>query len=347
MNLEFQNIGHHYASPRASKPALADINLHVPSGKITCLLGSSGCGKTTLLNLAAGLLEVQQGSIALDGAVLADPARNPAPEHRPIGLVFQDGALFPHMTIAENILFGVAKPDRSPQLAQQWLDMIGLSGLGERYPAKLSGGQQQRVALARAMAPEPAVLLLDEPFASIDVVLRRDLRRECRRLLKARNATAIMVTHDPEEAMDIADTIAVMESGAIIQADTPAALYNTPASLSVGMMFGEAQSVTATVTAQGLETPFGVWPTEALAQALPAGTKQADLLIREGSLRAAPSADGLIVKDVRHRGRSAAITLANDSAAEIWLEHAGADNSLIGSQFAITPKHASLIAFPR
>lgn len=347
MNLEFQNIGHHYGSALAPKPALADIDLHVPSGKITCLLGSSGCGKTTLLNLAAGLLEVQQGSIALDGAVLADPAHNPPPENRPIGLVFQDGALFPHMTIAENILFGVEKPERSPQLVQAWLDMIGLSGLGARYPSSLSGGQQQRVALARAMAPEPAVLLLDEPFASIDVVLRRDLRRECRRLLKARNATAIMVTHDPEEAMDIADQIAVMEGGAIIQADTPAALYNAPATLSVGMMFGEAQSVAATVTNAGLETPFGVWPMEALTTPMPSGAALADLLIREGSLRAEPSADGLTVKDVRHRGRSTAITLANDAGAEIWVEHDHAEAELIGSRFAITPKHGSLLSFLR
>ena len=347
MNLEFQNIGHHYGSALASKPALADINLHVPSGKVTCLLGSSGCGKTTLLNLAAGLLEVQQGSIALDGAVLANPANNPAPEHRPIGLVFQDGALFPHMTIAENILFGVTKAKRTAGLAEQWLDMIGLSGLGARYPSKLSGGQQQRVALARAMAPEPAVLLLDEPFASIDVVLRRDLRRECRRLLKARNATAIMVTHDPEEAMDIADQIAVMESGAIIQAGTPAALYNTPATLSVGMMFGEAQSVAATVTDAGLETPFGIWPVEALAQPLPSGVNSADLLIREGALRAERNAEGLTLTDVRHRGRSTAITLADETGVEIWTEHEGADTDFIGSRFAIIPKYGSLLCFPR
>lgn len=341
MNLEFKNIGHHYGAA----PALTNVDLLVPSGEITCLLGSSGCGKTTLLNLAAGLLDVQQGSIALDGEVLADPSRNPPPENRPIGLVFQDGALFPHMSIADNILFGVDKVKRSAALAEQWLAMIGLAGLGKRFPSSLSGGQAQRIALARAMAPEPAVLLLDEPFASIDVVLRRDLRRECRRLLKARDATAIMVTHDPEEAMDVADQIAVMDGGQIVQSGSPDTLYNKPATLGVGTMFGDSQVVSAQVEGTALQTPFGTWPLAALTEQ--AQGNQINLLIREGTLTAKADPSGLTVKDVRKTGRSTRLTLANEGGEEINVS-CKPDKVTSGSdRFSLHPIDASIIAFAK
>ncbi|MEP2736649.1 MAG: ABC transporter ATP-binding protein [Erythrobacter sp.] len=341
MNLEFQNIGHHYGSA----PALTNVDLLVPSGEVTCLLGSSGCGKTTLLNLAAGLLDVQQGAIALDGDVLADSSRNPPPEKRPIGLVFQDGALFPHMHIADNILFGVDKALRSNALAEQWLSMIGLPELGARFPSSLSGGQAQRVALARAMAPEPAVLLLDEPFASIDVVLRRDLRRECRRLLKARDATAIMVTHDPEEAMDVADKIAVMDGGRIVQAGTPDELYNAPTTLSVGAMFGESQVVAAQVDGGDLQTAFGVWPLSALTEK-PQG-KQIDLLIRDGVFSVKADPNGLLVKDIRKTGRNTRLTLANDTGEEISISCNPDEVSATSDCLSLHPKPASIIAFAK
>lgn len=341
MNLEFQNIGHHYGSA----PALTNVDLLVPSGEITCLLGSSGCGKTTLLNLAAGLLDIQQGSIALDGDVLADPVRNPPPEKRPIGLVFQDGALFPHMSIADNILFGVDKVKRSAALAEQWLEMIGLAGLAERFPSSLSGGQAQRVALARAMAPEPAVLLLDEPFASIDVVLRRDLRRECRRLLKARNATAIMVTHDPEEAMDVADQIAVMDGGHIVQTGAPDALYNQPATLGVGTMFGDSQVVSAQVEGDAVETAFGTWPLAALTEEPQAN--QLNLLIRDGALTAKTAPDGFAVTDIRKTGRSTRLTLANEAGDEINVSCNTGQVTNASERFSLHPKPASIIAFAK
>ena len=178
MSLEFSHIAHAYGDTRA----LHDISFVASSGEITCLLGASGCGKSTLLNLAAGLLSVQSGKIAVDGAVIADATFSPPPEARPVGMVFQDGALFPHMTIAKNIAFGLSRAE--PNVIEGWLEHVGLAGLGGRYPHQLSGGQQQRAALARAMAPGPQVLLMDEPFASVDIVLRRRLRRECRMLLR-------------------------------------------------------------------------------------------------------------------------------------------------------------------
>ena len=350
MNLEFENIGHHYGTSRA----LANINLTARSGEVTCLLGPSGCGKTTLLNLAAGLLDVQQGRIALDQEVLAEQGRNPPPEQRPIGLVFQDGALFPHMSIADNILFGVSKALRSQETAEQWLEMIGLQGLSARYPAQLSGGQQQRVALARAMAAQPAVLLLDEPFASIDVVLRRSLRRECRTLLKARGATAIMVTHDPEEAIDIGDRIAVMEDGAIVQADTPQALFDSPASLSVAAMFGDNQTVPAMAREDGLETAFGLWPAESLAAAsaqvsaqVSAQSGAIQLLVREGALEAIADPAGFAAVDMRQLGRSTQLTLAAEGGAQITLT-LPADFTANGSdRFILRPKKGSILAFPQ
>ncbi|MEO0872287.1 MAG: ABC transporter ATP-binding protein, partial [Pseudomonadota bacterium] len=260
MSLEFSHIAHAYGAPGQSEHALEDVSFTALGGEITCLLGASGCGKSTLLNLAAGLLELQQGRIALDGETLAEPDVNPPPEARPVGLVFQDGALFPHMTLAKNIAFGLPK-DRHGEI-HSWLARVGLAGLGERYPHQLSGGQQQRAALARAMAPEPQVLLMDEPFASVDIVLRRSLRRECRMLLRERAATTILVTHDPDEALDIADRIAVMEAGRIVQFGTPQELYNAPLAPSVGAIFGGAQIVRGRILPGGYESVFGFWPSE-------------------------------------------------------------------------------------
>lgn len=232
MSLEFRHIAHAYGDVTA----LRDVSFTAPTGEITCLLGSSGCGKSTLLNLAAGLLDVQHGSVLVGGDVLAQAGDNPPPEARPVGLVFQDGALFPHMTIAGNIGFGLPRGNRGD--VDGWLERVGLSGLGARYPHELSGGQQQRAALARAMAPGPKVLLMDEPFASVDIVLRRRLRRDCRVLLREQGTTTVMVTHDPEEALDVGDRIAVMEEGRIVQFGTPDDLHERPATASVGAIFG-------------------------------------------------------------------------------------------------------------
>lgn len=341
MNLEFENIGHHYGET----PALANINLLARSGEITCLLGSSGCGKSTLLNLAAGLLELQSGKISLDGEALAQVGSNPAPEDRPIGLVFQKGALFPHMTIADNILFGVGKAERSPTMVDDWLGRIGLSGLGARFPNSLSGGQQQRVALARAMAPNPAVLLLDEPFASIDVVLRKSLRRECRRLLKERGATAIMVTHDPEEAMDIGDQIAVMEGGQIVQIGSPDTLYSQPATVSVANMLGDSQSFHGLCTQDGLETPFGTWPQAALANGDKISGK-VQFIARENTLEITPDTDGLEMRDLRPLGHATRITLANKNGEEISVCIPLTQELGDAKRFSIRPQAASVIAFP-
>lgn len=258
MTLAFRNVGHRYGNHQV----LSGVSLEARAGEILCLLGASGSGKTTLLRLAAGLEVLQEGSIDLGGAVLATPGRALPPEKRPFGMVFQDNALFPHLTVAENIAFGIGgqpKEERARIVAQR-LAAVGLSGFEPRYPHTLSGGQQQRVALARALAPEPAAMLLDEPFASVDVTRRRSLREEARRALKSAGVITLVVTHDPVEAMEIGDRIAVMEGGRIAQCATPEELYANPASALVASLFGEAQRFPATVSAGVAVTAYGAVP---------------------------------------------------------------------------------------
>ena len=297
--------------------ALEDISFTAQEGEITCLLGQSGCGKSTLLNLAAGLLDVQQGSIVLGGEVLAEAGRNPPPEKRPVGLVFQDGALFPHMTVAKNVGFGLARADRGA--VEGWLDRVGLHGLGGRYPHELSGGQQQRAALARAMAPGPQVLLMDEPFASVDIVLRRALRRECRLLLREQGATTILVTHDPNEALDVADRIAVMEDGKIVQFGTPLELHEEPAAASVGAIFSGAQIVRAQRHDNMLHTAFGDWPVQCLRGDLP-DAETLDLLVSASDIALFDDGELSPVRDIQPMGEGSRVLLKGTDGSEITSE---------------------------
>ena len=338
LSLEFRHIAHAYGSVRA----LEAISFAAPRGKITCLLGASGCGKSTLLNLAAGLLPVQQGSIELGGALLADTHTNPPPEQRAVGLVFQDGALFPHMSVAKNVGFGLGKtPHRDDEIAA-WLALVGLEGLGDRYPHELSGGQQQRAALARAMAPKPEVLLLDEPFASVDIVLRRKLRRECRKILREQGTTAILVTHDPDEALDIADQIAVMEAGRIVQLGTPDELHKEPATPSIGAMFGGAQIVPAIVQESALVTAFGTWPRSSLSNDLP-DAERLELLVHAKELELAEADTGFAVRDVHPLGGVARVLFDDGAGQELAVETARAVEPSL--RYAIQPTLGSARAF--
>jgi len=342
VSLEFRHIAHAYGESQA----LCDVSFVAPAGEITCLLGASGCGKSTLLNLAAGLLKVQAGAVCLGGEVLADAARHPAPEHRPVGLVFQDGALFPHMTIAANVGFGLPR-GRQGEVAG-WLQQVGLAGLGGRYPHELSGGQQQRAALARAMAPGPAVLLMDEPFASVDIVLRRKLRRDCRMLLRASGTTTLLVTHDPAEALDIADRIAVMEHGRIVQFGSPSELHDAPASAAVGAIFSGAQIVGAAVGEGGFVTAFGTWPLAAAKDArevAAADGAKADLLVHADRLDLVADPAGLVVADVHPMGAVTRVLLEGAGAAQITVETSGEVSAQ--ARYRVVPQAQSLRAFTR
>lgn len=322
--------------------ALEDISFVAPTGEITCLLGASGCGKSTLLGLAAGLLRVQQGEVRLDGEVLAEPGRHPPPEARPVGLVFQDGALFPHMTLAANVAFGLPRARRSE--AESWLARVGLAGMGGRYPHELSGGQQQRAALARAMAPQPAVLLMDEPFASVDIVLRRALRRECRILLREAGSTVVLVTHDPAEALDVADRIAVMEAGRIVQFGTPHELHDAPANAAVGAIFSGAQVIAGAPAEAGLDTPFGLWPFAALIGELPAAGAF-DLLVQADRLTPVSDLRGCRVRDVHPLGARSRVLLESGDGAAITVETAVPVDP--AKTYSVMPDPQSVRAFVR
>ncbi|GHE05622.1 ABC transporter ATP-binding protein [Streptomyces alanosinicus] len=240
-------------------PVLTGLDLTVEDGALACVLGPSGCGKSTLLRIVAGFHSATRGSVTLHGRILDDGRTRIPAERRHIGYVPQDGALFPHLTVAANIGFGLARAARRERVAEM-LDLVGLDGLADRHPHQLSGGQQQRVALARALAPRPQLLLLDEPFAALDAALRTELRTEVAATLRRAGATAILVTHDVDEALAFADTIALMRDGRIVQTDTPHALYHRPADEGIARALGEANLLPAKAADGYAGTAFGPLP---------------------------------------------------------------------------------------
>ena len=237
---------------------LAGLDLEVPVGSLTAVLGPSGCGKTTLLRLIAGFECAEGGSIRLGERVLCDEQTHTAPEKRGVGFVPQEGALFPHLDVAANVGFGLSRAERrNGGRVEQALELVGLQGLAERLPHQLSGGQQQRVALARALAPRPSLVLLDEPFAALDTGLRAQVRAEVRSALGRAGATALLVTHDQEEALSLADLVAVMRGGQIIQAADPQTLYRNPVDEEVARFLGEAVLLKGELDQGFAETPLG------------------------------------------------------------------------------------------
>lgn len=303
MSLEFRSVSHAYDT----QAVLRDIDLTAEAGAITCLLGPSGSGKSTLLRLAAGLERLQAGEILLDGQRMAGKGVDEAPESRPVGLVFQDHVLFPHRTVAENVAFGLASGRKAAgrkdvrALVEEQLAAVGLEGLEDRYPHTLSGGQQQRVALARALAPNPRAMLLDEPFANVDATLRRRLREDTRRALRDAGSIALVVTHDPEEALELADSIAMMVAGEIVQVGAPAEIWQCPASSVVAALFGNAQRLTGQARDGVVCTRFGT--IEPLA---PVADGAVEIIVRPDavSLARAPADSTLAatIDDVRFLG---------------------------------------------
>ncbi|MCY3945482.1 MAG: ABC transporter ATP-binding protein [Anaerolineaceae bacterium] len=221
--------------------ALTDFSLSLRAGQVLALLGPSGCGKTTTLRLIAGFESPDSGEIHIEGRAVAGPQGHVPPENRRVGMVFQDYALFPHLDVAGNISFGLkGSREQRRQRTETMLSLVGLEGFGPRSLQGLSGGQQQRVALARALAPEPALVLLDEPFSNLDTHLRVRLRAEVRSILRATGTTAVFVTHDQEEALSVADQVAVMSAGRLLQVAEPWRLYHEPASRAVAELVGES-----------------------------------------------------------------------------------------------------------
>ena len=280
-------------------PALGGVDLALARGELGCLLGPSGCGKPTLLRAIAGLQPIDAGTIALAGRMLSGNGHSVAPEKRGIGLVFQDLALFPHLDVAANLAFGLPGKDRQHKRTRvaDLIARLHLEGLQGRYPHELSGGQQQRVAIARSLAPEPALLLLDEPFSSLDAGLRKQLRAQLRDLLKQLGSTAILVTHDQEEAMAFADRVAVMRQGLIEQYDTPWQVYHQPASPYVAGFVGEGALIRAERRGDGWHSALGPVPASLIDGFI--GADRARLLVRPDDLLPDP--------DSRLRGRVEAV----------------------------------------
>jgi len=228
-----------------SVTALSDISLNIQKGQIVALLGPSGCGKTTLLRLIAGFASPDEGTIEIDGTEVMSRRVNTPPEKRRVGMVFQEGSLFPHLTVEQNVAYGLTVSGRSSEKVHHLLKLVGLYELRARMPHELSGGQQQRTALARALAPDPEVLLLDEPFSSLDPALREQVRSDMLGIIRAANVTAIFVTHDQEEALLIGDTVAVMNNGTIEQIGTPTEIFHHPNTKFTANFIGVADFIQA------------------------------------------------------------------------------------------------------
>lgn len=235
-----------------------DVTLTLPAGRITTILGASGSGKTTLLRLIAGLDCLDGGVIRFGDQVIADAHRSTPAEQRRVGLVFQEHALFPHLRVWENVAFGLIEPRNAHRaIAMRWLDHVELAHRAEAYPSALSGGEQQRVALARALAPDPWAVLLDEPFSSLDPVMRNDLRERTRTLLSTGGKTTAFVSHDAEEAFFLADHLAIMKDGRLLQAGPPQEVYRRPVSAEAAGALGPIQIWQGAIHSGRLETPFG------------------------------------------------------------------------------------------
>src|ERR1700723_1111556 len=243
-------------------PVLTGVDLEVPAGSLTAILGPSGSGKTTLLRLLAGFERADSGTITIGDTLVDGPGTYVAPERRRIGYVPQEGSLFPHLTVEANVGFGLSARDRRGGQAASMLEMVGLGGLGRRYPHQLSGGQQQRVALARALAIEPTGVLLDEPFASLDAHLRASVRADVQALLAETGVTGILVTHDQDEALSTADLVAVLRDGRIVQCDAPQDLYDRPADADIARFIGDANLIEGVLTTDTVDTVLGRLPVE-------------------------------------------------------------------------------------
>jgi iron(III) transport system ATP-binding protein len=271
-----------------AEPVLCGADLTVPRGSLTAVLGPSGCGKTTLLRVVAGFERLDAGTVTVGGRLVAGPSGQLPPERRHIGIVPQEGALFPHLSVEENVAFGLRRGDRRGHRVREVLELVGLQGLGSRMPHELSGGQQQRVAVARALAPRPALVLLDEPFSALDASFRGELRADVRAALAADGATGVLVTHDRTEALSTADLVAVLRDGRVVQAGAPAVLYREPVDLGVARFVGDAVVLPGATTEEGVHTALG--PLRVSGPTAPPGTA-VRVLLRPEQIRLGETGD--------------------------------------------------------
>ncbi|SFI57942.1 ABC transporter ATP-binding protein [Celeribacter neptunius] len=282
--LEIRNIRRRFQG----REVVSDVSLKVMPGQVTCLLGPSGCGKSTTLRIIAGVDMQDEGEIYVDGQLVCDTVFRVPPEQRSIGLMFQDFALFPHLTVFDNVGFGLKghKSDKRARI-EELLDKVGLLSAIDKFPHELSGGEQQRIALARALAPKPSIMLMDEPFSGLDERLKDDIRDSTLDVLKAENTAVLLVTHEPHEAMRMADEIALMRDGKIVQQGAPYNIYNAPVDRKAAAFFSDINVIRGTVQKLAVTTAFG----EFLCPGQPDGT-EVEIVIRPQHLRIDFDRDG-------------------------------------------------------
>jgi iron(III) transport system ATP-binding protein len=325
-----------------------DLTLAVPPGELVCLLGPSGCGKTTTLRMAAGLETPDSGRILLNGQLVGGEGAHVPPEKRNVGFLFQDYALFPHLDALTNVEFGLLRMDAAARRARalEMLAQVGMEGYAQAWPHQLSGGQMQRVALARALAPRPRLMLLDEPFSGLDKRLRDQVRDETLHVLKSSGVCTLMVTHDPEEAMFMADRIAIMRQGRMVQTGEPENLYRHPADSFVASFFGEVNRLPVTVQDGWAATPLGLFEARNVRNG-----EQAELIIRPEALTLSPRMDGIaLVMAINRLGRSTLVHLKVESAGGAPLHlHARTSGTLPhieGMRVALSVDRAQAYVFP-
>jgi iron(III) transport system ATP-binding protein len=305
--------------------ALDGVSIDVSAGELLCLLGPSGCGKSTLLRIAAGVERQTAGTVWRDGACVSDGARHDPPESRSVGLMFQDFALFPHLSVGQNIAFGLRKEtaQQRKRIVGEYLERVGLSGYADKYPHQLSGGEQQRVALARALAPKPSVMLMDEPFSGLDKRLRDGVRDETLALLKEEGAAVLLVTHEPDEALRMADRIALMREGRIAQIGAPYHIYNHPVDRKAAAFFSDLNVIHGTVASRQTETPFGLFLTPGLVD-----DADVEVIVRPQHLKIDEGAEtppapnprtGLPAPGIVERARF----MGSESLIEVRMDHDG------------------------
>ena len=343
--LEVREIGQSYDD----RPVLEDLSFQLDTGKIGCLLGPSGCGKTTVLRCIAGFEQLTRGEIVLHGETMSRPGRTVPAERRRIGMVFQDYALFPHLTVTRNIAFGLRSASHAERAARvaELFDIVGLREVASRYPHELSGGQQQRVALARALAPRPDLMLLDEPFSNLDVEMRERLSIEVRDILKQQKTTAILVTHDQHEAFNIADEIGVMAHGTIEQWDTPYRLYHEPATRFVADFVGQGVFLPGTVVDEAtVSLELGTMQSRYIRK-LARGTPVDVLLRPDDILHDDASALQARVLHKAFRGAEFLYTLELPGGGRVLSLVPSHHNHAVGETIGIRLEIDHLVAFPR
>ena len=323
--------------------ALDDVSLRLMPGEVLSILGASGCGKTTLLRTIAGFEAVDGGELYLQSSLVSNADHHQPPERRNIGMVFQEYALFPHLTVAQNVAFGLngMSKDEQRHRTQDALELVRLDTLHARYPHELSGGQQQRVALARTLAPSPIAVLLDEPFSNLDAGMRQDVRQEVEAILRGKGIAAMFVTHDREEAFAFADRVGVMSAGRLEQVDTPGELYRAPIRPEVARIVGDCDFLAGVAHGEVAQTEIGNLPVVCNSGSVADGTELM-LMVRPQDMEVKPSATGdCVVVATEYRGGETMLTVEMPLGGTLRCRQVGYSNLTKGTRVSFAPRDST------